>query len=93
MVMFFVSCMIGYPFLPIFTRFLRAGRANIHLYPFPTVEHSRHLQIMLSRQSPAQCQERRYQLLGEPFLSSPTESRERKLTAEPNMPASCEIFE
>ena len=39
MVMFFISCMIGYPFLPIFTRFLRAGKQisiYIHFHPFLT---------------------------------------------------------
>src|SRR6266481_9437566 len=36
-VMFLISCMIGYPFLPIFTRFLQAGKRisiYIHFHPF-----------------------------------------------------------
>jgi hypothetical protein len=37
--------MIGYPFLPIFTRFLRVGQANMHLYPFPPVPYPNPLLI------------------------------------------------
>jgi hypothetical protein len=31
------ECKIGYPFLPIFTRFLLVGLSNIHFYPFPPI--------------------------------------------------------